>query len=97
VSSGHNISPIEIENVLYLHPAVEEVAVISHPDPYRGETVKAVLSLQFEYMGKVSEQDIIDFCKERLAAYKVPRIIDFRDILPKSPVGKISKHELKDV
>ena len=69
--------------------------MISYPDPYRGETVKAVISLQFEYMGKVTEQDIIDFCKERLAAYKVPRIIDFRDILPKSPVGKISKHELK--
>ena len=95
VVSGHNISPIEIENVLYLHPAIEEVAVISQPDPYRGETVKAVISLQFEYMGKVTEQDIIDFCKEHLAAYKVPRIIDFRDILPKSPVGKISKHELK--
>ncbi|MGB9498451.1 MAG: class I adenylate-forming enzyme family protein [Dissulfuribacterales bacterium] len=96
VASGHNISPMEIENVLYLHPAIEEVAVISHPDPYRGETVKAVISLQFEYMGKVSEKDIIDFCKKRLAAYKVPRIIDFRDILPKSPVGKILKHGLKD-
>ncbi len=96
VASGYNIAPMEIENVLYLHPAVEEVAVVSHPDPYRGETVKAVISLKIDYMGKVSEKDIIDFCKQHLASYKVPRIIDFRDILPKSPVGKIMRHELKD-
>jgi len=97
VASGYNIAPMEIENVLYLHPAVEEVAVVSHPDPYRGETVKAVISLKIDDMGKVSEQDIIDFCKQHLASYKVPRIIDFRDILPKSPVGKIMRHELKDI
>ncbi|MBC2715183.1 MAG: long-chain fatty acid--CoA ligase [Desulfobacteraceae bacterium] len=95
VASGYNIAPREIENVLYLHPAVEEVAVVSHPDPYRGETVKAVISLKIDYMGKVSEADIIDFCKQHLASYKVPRIIDFRDILPKSPIGKIMRHELK--
>ena len=97
VASGYNIAPREIENVLYLHPAVEEVAVVSHPDLYRGETVKAVISLKIDYMGKVSEQDIIDFCKQHLASYKVPRIIDFRDILPKSPVGKMMRHELKDI
>ena len=96
VASGYNIAPREIENVLYLHPAVEEVAVVSHPDPYRGETVKAVISLKINYMGKVTEKDIIDFCKERLASYKVPKIIDFRDLLPKSPVGKLMRHELKD-
>jgi long-chain acyl-CoA synthetase len=96
VASGYNISPMEIENVLYLHPAVEEVAVVSHPDPYRGETVKAVISLKIDDMGKITEKDIIDFCKERLAAYKVPKIIDFRDLLPKSPVGKLMRHELKD-
>lgn len=96
VASGYNIAPMEIENVLYLHPGVEEVAVVSHPDPYRGETVKAVISLKIEYMGKVTEKDIIDFCKERLAAYKVPKIIDFRDLLPKSPVGKLMRHQIKD-
>jgi long-chain acyl-CoA synthetase len=47
-------------------------------------------------MGKVTEKDIIDFCKERLASYKVPKIIDFRDILPKSPVGKLIRHQIKD-
>jgi len=50
VASGYSIGPMEIENVLYLHPAVEEVAVFSHPDPYRGETVKAVISLKIDYM-----------------------------------------------
>ncbi|MDA8403792.1 MAG: AMP-binding protein [Desulfobacteraceae bacterium] len=94
VASGYNIAPKEIEHVLYLHPAVEEVVVVSHPDPYRGETVKAVIALKLEYMGKVTEKDIIDFCRERLASYKVPKIIDFRDILPKSPVGKLLRHGL---
>ncbi len=96
VASGYNISPMEIENVLYLHPAVEEVAVVSHPDPYRGETVKAVISLKVDYIGKITEQDIKDFCKQHLATYKIPKIIDFRDLLPKSPVGKLMRHELKD-
>jgi len=96
VSSGYKISPMEIEHVLYRHPAVEEVAVLAHPDPYRGETVKAIIALKFEYMDKITETDIIDFCKEHLATYKVPNIIDFRDILPRSPVGKIIRHELKD-
>ncbi|RJP93858.1 MAG: long-chain fatty acid--CoA ligase, partial [Desulfobacteraceae bacterium] len=94
VASGYNIAPKEIEHVLYLHPAVEEVVVVSHPDPYRGETVKAVISLKLDYMGKVTEKNIIDFCKEHLASYKVPKIIDFRDILPKSPVGKIMRRQL---
>jgi long-chain acyl-CoA synthetase len=94
--SGYNVSPLEIEHILYQHPAVEEVVVTGHPDPYRGETVKATISLNFEFMGKVTEKDIIDFCKERMATYKVPRIIDFRDILPKSPTGKLIRKMVKD-
>ncbi len=94
--SGYNVSPLEIEHILYQHPAVEEVIVTGHPDPYRGETVKATISLRFEYMGKITEKDIIDFCKERMATYKVPRIIDFRDILPKSPTGKLIRKMVKD-
>nr|MCU0601000.1 long-chain fatty acid--CoA ligase [Desulfobacterales bacterium] len=92
----YNVSPLEIEHILYQHPAVEEVIVTGHPDPYRGETVKATISLRFEYMGKITEKDIIDFCKERMATYKVPRIIDFRDILPKSPTGKLIRKMVKD-
>jgi len=94
--SGYNVSPAEVEHILYQHPAVEEVVVMGHPDPYRGETVKATLSLKFEFMGKVTEKDIIDFCKERMATYKVPRIVDFRDILPKTPTGKLLRKMVKD-
>ncbi len=94
--SGYNVSPMEVEHILYQHPAVEEVIVTGHPDPYQGETVKATISLKYEYMGKITEKEIIDFCKERLATYKVPRIIDFRDILPKTPTGKLIRKMVKD-
>jgi long-chain acyl-CoA synthetase len=93
VVSGYNVSPVEIEHVLYLHPAVEEAMVTGHPDPYKGETVKATISLKLDYMGRITEQDIIDFCKKHLATYKVPKIVDFRDILPKSPTGKLMRQD----
>ncbi|MEM4504114.1 MAG: long-chain fatty acid--CoA ligase, partial [Archaeoglobaceae archaeon] len=86
----------EVEEVLYEHPAVLEAAVIGVPDPYRGETVKAFIALKPEYKGKVSEDEIIKFCKERLAAYKVPKIIEFRDELPKTLVGKILRRALRE-
>jgi long-chain acyl-CoA synthetase len=88
IAGGYNIYPREVEEVLYEHPAVLEAAVIGVPDPYRGETVKAFIVLKPEYRGKVTAEEIIKFCRERLAAYKVPRIIEFRDELPKSAVGK---------
>ncbi|WP_456467948.1 long-chain-fatty-acid--CoA ligase [Archaeoglobus sp.] len=96
IAGGYNIYPREVEEVLYEHPAVLEAAVVGVPDPYRGETVKAFIVLKPEYKGKVSEDDIIKFCKERLAAYKVPRIVEFRDELPKSAVGKILRRVLRD-
>jgi len=68
--------------------------VVGVPDPYRGETVAAFLVLKPEYRGKVTEKDIEAFCRQHLAAYKVPRIIVFRESLPKSSVGKILKREL---
>ena len=86
----------KVEEVLYEHPAVLEAAVIGVPDPYRGETVKAFIVLKPEYRGKVTAEEIIKFCRERLAAYKVPRIIEFRDELPKSAVGKILRRVLKE-
>jgi long-chain acyl-CoA synthetase len=86
----------KVEKVLYEHPAVLEAAVIGVPDPYRGETVKAFIVLKPEYRGKVTAEEIIKFCRERLAAYKVPRIIEFRDELPKSAVGKILRRVLKE-
>ncbi|MEM3146513.1 MAG: AMP-binding protein, partial [Archaeoglobaceae archaeon] len=96
IAGGYNIYPREVEEVLYEHPAVLEAAVIGVPDPYRGETVKAFIALKPEYKGKVSEDEIIKFCKERLAAYKVPKIIEFRDELPKTLVGKILRRALRE-
>ncbi len=96
IAGGYNIYPREVEEVLYEHPAVLEAAVVGVPDPYRGETVKAFIVLKPEYKGKVTEKDIEKFCRERLAAYKVPRIIEFRDELPKSAVGKILRRVLRE-
>ncbi|AFV76808.1 acyl-CoA synthetase (AMP-forming)/AMP-acid ligase II [Thermus oshimai JL-2] len=94
IAGGYNIYPREVEEVLYQHPAVQEAAVVGVPDPYRGETVAAFLVLKPEYQGKVTEKDLEAFCRENLAAYKVPRIIRFRESLPKSSVGKVLKREL---
>ncbi len=96
VAGGYNIYPREVEEVLFEHPAVAEAAVVGIPDPYRGETVKAYIVLRPEYKGKVTERDLDKFCRERLAAYKVPRIYEFRDELPKSLVGKVLRRVLRD-
>ncbi|MDI9646799.1 MAG: long-chain fatty acid--CoA ligase, partial [Archaeoglobales archaeon] len=96
IAGGYNVYPREVEEVLYEHPAVLEAAVIGVPDPYRGETVKAFIVLRPEYRGKVKSEDIIEFCKERLAPYKIPKIIEFRGELPKSAVGKILRRVLKE-
>ena len=71
------------------------MAVIGVPDKEWGEAVKAVIALKEEYKGKVTEEEIIEFCKNRLAGYKKPRSVDFVDELPKNPAGKIVKVELK--
>ncbi|MDF2958017.1 MAG: O-succinylbenzoic acid-CoA ligase MenE or related acyl-CoA synthetase [Candidatus Alkanophagales archaeon MCA70_species_1] len=96
IAGGYNIYPREVEEALYEHPAVLEAAVVGVPDPYRGETVKAFVVLRDEFKGKISDKDIIDFCKERLAAYKVPKMVEFREELPKSAVGKVLRRVLKE-
>jgi long-chain acyl-CoA synthetase len=96
IAGGYNIYPREVEEVLYQHEAVQEAAVVGVPDPYRGETVAAFLVLKEGYKGKVTEKDIEAFCRQNLAAYKVPRIIQFRDSLPKTSVGKILRRELRE-
>jgi long-chain acyl-CoA synthetase len=93
IAGGFNIYPAEVEAVLYEHPKVKEAAVIGVPDPHRGETVKAFLVLKGDQTA--SETEIIEFCKEQLAAYKIPTIIEFRDDLPKSIIGKILRRELR--
>jgi long-chain acyl-CoA synthetase len=90
---GFNVYPREIEEVLYGHPAVAEAAVIGVPHESHGEEVKAILALK---PGQTASQaDIIAYCKERLASFKYPRIVEFLEALPKGPTGKILKRELR--
>ncbi|HET7579044.1 MAG TPA: long-chain fatty acid--CoA ligase [Bacillales bacterium] len=94
IASGYNIYPREIEEVLYLHPDVVEAAVVGVADPYRGETVKAVVVLKD---GKTAEsQDLISHCQKYLAAYKVPKLVEFWEELPKSTVGKILRRAVRE-
>ncbi|MDF9295903.1 long-chain-fatty-acid--CoA ligase [Geobacillus stearothermophilus] len=92
IAGGYNIYPREVEEALYEHPKVQEAAVIGVPDPYRGETVKAFVVLKPGEM--CSEQELDAFMRQRLAAYKVPRIYEFRSELPKTAIGKILRRVL---
>jgi long-chain acyl-CoA synthetase len=93
-AAGYKVWPREVEDVLYGHPAVREAAVVGVPDEYRGETVAAFVSCK---PGEtVSEDELIGFCKQQMAAYKYPRSIQFLDELPKTPTGKILRRELRD-
>ena len=92
-AAGYKVWPREVEDVLYGHPAVREVAVVGVPDEYRGESVKAYVSLKPG--AEVSEQELIGFAKEQMAAYKYPRSIEFLDELPKTTTGKILRRELR--
>ncbi len=93
---GYSVYPREIEEVLYKHEAVKEAAVIGVPHPEYGELVKAFIVLKDEYKGKVTKDDIINYAKEHLAPYKVPKEVEFRDDLPKSAVGKVLRRVLKE-
>ena len=88
-ASGFKVWPSEVELQLYRHPAVAEACVIAARDAYRGETVKAVVVLRPEARGTVSEQDIVTWAHEQMAAYKAPRVVQFVDALPKSGSGKV--------
>ncbi|MBV6760229.1 AMP-binding protein [Rhodococcus opacus] len=93
-ASGFKVWPQEVEEVLYEHPAVREAGVVGVTDPYRGETVKAFVSLREGT--HVEREELIDFCRARLAAYKVPRMVQFLDELPKTASGKITRRSLRD-
>ncbi|MEY4749763.1 MAG: hypothetical protein RIQ60_1977 [Pseudomonadota bacterium] len=88
-ASGYKVWPSEVELLLYKHPAIAEACIISAKDAYRGETVKAVVVLRPAFQGQVSEDDIISWSREHMAAYKVPRIVEFAQGLPKSGSGKV--------
>lgn len=92
IAGGFNIYPREVEEILYEHEAIQECVVAGVPDPYRGETVKAYIVLR---EGKtVTEEELNNYCRQNLAAYKVPRIYEFRKELPKTAVGKILRRTL---
>jgi long-chain acyl-CoA synthetase len=95
IASGYNIYPVELDDVLMSHPKVLEACTIGIPHDYRGETVKAFVVTKAGE--ELTEQDVVSYCKENLAAYKVPKIIEFIDELPKSAVGKILRRKLKDL
>ncbi|MGZ3646914.1 MAG: long-chain-fatty-acid--CoA ligase [Ktedonobacteraceae bacterium] len=96
IASGFNVYPREVEEVLFRHLAVAEAAVVGVSDEYRGETVAAFVTLKpgFE-ASEQTRQDILAFCKQELAPYKVPKILEFRTTLPKSLIGKVLRRELR--
>jgi long-chain acyl-CoA synthetase len=93
VSGGENVYPAEVENVLMGHPAIADVAVIGVPNEKWGETAKAVVVLKPDV--EVTDQEIIDYARERLARFKCPTSVDRVDVLPRNPSGKILKKDLR--
>jgi acyl-CoA synthetase (AMP-forming)/AMP-acid ligase II len=93
ISGGENVYSTETERVLAEHPAVAEVAIIGVPDDRWGEAVKAVVSLAPEH--QATDEELIAYCRERLAHFKCPRSVDIVDALPRNPTGKILKRELR--
>jgi long-chain acyl-CoA synthetase len=94
ITGGYNIYPAEIENVLFKNPKVAMATVIGVPDEVKGEIAKAYIVLKEGQ--SASEQEIIEFCRERIAKYKAPRAVEFRDMLPTTPTGKILKRALRE-
>ena len=95
-ASGFKVWPAEVEALMFRHPGIQEACVVSAKDAYRGETVKAVVVLRPSHKGQVSEEDVIAWCRENMAAYKAPRIVEFVDALPKSGSGKVMWRLLQD-
>jgi len=95
IAGGYNIYPVELDGVLMGHPKILEACTIGLPHEYRGETVKAFIVVKEGQ--ELTEDEVVAYCKENLAAYKVPKLIEFIDELPKSAVGKILRRKLKDM
>ncbi|WP_395685391.1 long-chain fatty acid--CoA ligase [Caenimonas koreensis] len=95
-AAGFKVWPAEVEALMFKHPAIQEACVISTRDSYRGESVKAVVVLRPSHKGKVSEEEIIAWCRENMAVYKMPRVVQFVDALPKSGSGKVMWRMLQE-
>jgi fatty-acyl-CoA synthase len=95
-ASGYKVWPAEVESMLYAHPDIQEACIIGTMDPHRGETVKAVIVLKVASRGKVSPEEIIGWCREHMAAYKIPRVVELVDNLPKSATGKVQWRLLQE-
>jgi fatty-acyl-CoA synthase len=95
-ASGFKVWPAEVESLMFRHPAIQEACIISTRDAYRGESVKAVVVLRAQAKGNVTEDEIINWCKEHMAAYKYPRVVQFVDALPKSGSGKVMWRALQE-
>jgi len=95
-AAGYKVWPAELEMTLYKHPDIQEVAVVSAPDTRRGETVKAFVVLKSESRGRVSAEQIVQWARQHMAAYKVPRLVEFVEALPRSGTGKIQWRVLQE-
>jgi long-chain acyl-CoA synthetase len=94
ITGGENVHPAEVENIISLHPKVDEVSVIGVPDDLWGERVHAVVRVKGDE--KLKETEVIDFCRDRMAGYKRPRSVEFVDDFPKTPTGKIQRRLLRE-
>jgi long-chain acyl-CoA synthetase len=94
ISAGYNVYPVEIDNLLFDHPGILEACCVGIPDDYRGESLRAFVVLREGET--LNSEEVIAFCREKLAPYKVPKEIVFMDELPKTVVGKILRRELRD-
>jgi long-chain acyl-CoA synthetase len=95
IAGGYNIYPVELDNVLFDHPKILEACTVGIPDEYRGETIKAFIVVREGET--LTEEEVTAYCKENLAAYKVPKLVEFIDDLPKTAIGKILRRELRDM
>ena len=95
-ASGFKVWPAEVEALMFRHPAIQEACIIASRDAYRGETVKAVVVLRESHREQVSEEDILGWCRDNMAVYKAPRLVQFVDALPKSGSGKVMWRSLQE-
>ena len=95
-ASGFKVWPAEVEALMFQHPAILEACIIATRDPYRGESVKAMVVLRPEHQGRVTEQDVMAWCRNHMAVYKAPKEIEFMGALPKSASGKVMWRALQE-